>query len=172
MLWHSMISMINKDIKNLTGVSHKGFNCFRSVLCSSHFLVPLPLLIHKILLESYEEDIKQISPGTTNHHNPSRDFCRQSIKRVSIHFYPLAIWCNRWHSLWASSPIWASEASRGRTRERAAKRVTLARLLFTISPEWRACSQATAYMKQFQCRNIVLNNKTGPLFLEFNWCKD
>ena len=122
MLWHNMISMINKDIKNLTGVSHKGFNCFRSVLCSSHFLVPLPLLIHKILLESYEEDIKQISPGTTNHHNPSRDFCRQSIKRVSIHFYPLAIWCNRWHSLRASSPIWASEASRGRTRERAAKR--------------------------------------------------
>ena len=86
-----MISMINKDIKNLTGVSHKGFNCFRSVLCSSHFLVLLPLLIHKMLLESYEEDIKQISPGTTNHHNPSRDFCRQSIKRVSIHFYPLAI---------------------------------------------------------------------------------
>ena len=118
----------------------RGFNCFRSVLCSSHFLVPLPLLIHKMLLESYEEDIKQISPGTTNHHNPYRDFCRHSIKRVSIHFHPLAIWCNRWHSLRASSPIWASEASRGRTRERAAKRVPLARLLFTKSPEWGACS--------------------------------
>ena len=80
----------------------------------------------------------------------------------------LAIFCNRRHSLLASSPIWASEASRGRKRERATKRVTLARLLFTISSEWRACSQTTAYRKQFQCRNIVLNNKTGPLFLEFN----
>ena len=70
--------MINKDIKNSIGVRHKGFNCFRSVLCSSHFLVPLPLLIHKMLLESYEEDIKQISPGTTNHHNPYRDFCKLS----------------------------------------------------------------------------------------------
>ena len=88
MLWNNMIRMINKDIKNLTGVSHKGFNCFRSVLCSSHFLVPLPLLIHKMLLESYKEDIKQISPGTTNHHNPYGDFCRYSLKRVSIHFHP------------------------------------------------------------------------------------
>ena len=26
-----------------------------------------------------------------------------------------------------------------------------------------------AYRKQFQCRQIVLNNKTGPLFLECNW---
>ena len=25
---------------------------------------------------------------------------------------------------------------------------------------------------QFQCLNIVQNNKTGPLFLEFNWYED
>ena len=91
MLWHNMISksMINKDIKNLTGVSPEDLTvlgqCWES---SSHFLVPLPLLIHKMLLESYEEDIKQISPGTTNHHNPYGDFCRHSLKRVSIHFHP------------------------------------------------------------------------------------
>ena len=30
--------------------------------------------------------------------------------------------------------------------------------------------EATDDRKQFQCRNIVLNNKTGPLFLEFIWC--
>ena len=64
-------------------------------------------------------------------------------------------------SVQASSPIWASEASRARTRERAkprgakeilflprlsfrvSSRVPLARPLFTISPKWRACSQAT-----------------------------
>ena len=23
--------------------------------------------------------------------------------------------------------------------------------------------------KHYQCQNLVLNNKTGPLFLEFNW---
>ena len=138
MLWHDKYD--KQRYQKLNRGKSRGFNCFRSVLCWSHFLVPLPLLIHKMLLESYEEDIKQISPGTTNHHNPYRDFCRHSIKRVSIHFHPLAIWCNRWHSLRASSPIWASEASRGRTRQRAAKRVPLARLLCTMSPEWRACS--------------------------------
>ena len=29
-------------------------------------------------------------------------------------------------------------------------------------------SVATDNGKQFQCLNIILNNKTGPLFLEFN----
>ena len=60
-------------------------------------------------------------------------------------------------SLRASSPIWASEASRARTRERAAKprgagvssRVPLARVIFTISPKWRACSQASAVSGSF-----------------------
>ena len=33
-------------------------------------------------------------------------------------------------------------------------------------------SVATDDRKQFQCREIVFNYKTGPLFLEFNWCKD
>ena len=31
---------------------------------------------------------------------------------------------------------------------------------------------ATDNRKQFQCLIIVLNNKTGPFFLEFNWCED
>ena len=43
-------------------------------------------------------------------------------------------------SLLASSPIWASEASRARTR--VSSRVPFARVLFAISPKWRACSQA------------------------------
>ena len=33
-------------------------------------------------------------------------------------------------------------------------------------------SVATDGRKQFQCRKIVLNNKTRPLFLEFNRCRD
>ena len=78
----------------------------------------------------------------------------------------------RWQlaNLRASSPIWTSEASRARTRELAGEaargrgkesdhcklsfpfpaprfgvssRVPLARLLFTISHKWRACSQAS-----------------------------
>ena len=61
-------------------------------------------------------------------------------------------------SLRASSPIWASEASRPRTRQRVAKpreaaprfrvssRVPLARLPFTLSPKWSACSQATGHL--------------------------
>ena len=32
-------------------------------------------------------------------------------------------------------------------------------------------SIATDDRKQFQCLNIVLNNKTGPSFLEFKWCQ-
>ena len=33
-------------------------------------------------------------------------------------------------------------------------------------------SVATDDRKQFQCRKIVFNNKTRPLFLEFNRCED
>ena len=63
-------------------------------------------------------------------------------------------------SVQASSPIWASEASRARTRERSSEaargqrnpspprfrvssHMPLARPLFMISPKLRACSQAT-----------------------------
>ena len=31
---------------------------------------------------------------------------------------------------------------------------------------------ATDDKEQFQRLNIVLNNKTAPLFLDFNWCED
>ena len=43
----------------------RGYCCFRSVLCLSHYLVPLP--IYNVLRQSYEEDIKQIASGSTNH---------------------------------------------------------------------------------------------------------
>ena len=33
-------------------------------------------------------------------------------------------------------------------------------------------SKATDGRKQFQCRKIVFNNKTRPLFLEFIRCED
>ena len=60
----------------------------------------------------------------------------------------------RKNSLRASSPIWASGAYLTRTHHPAAKlrgdprfcvssRVPLARLLFLISPKWRACSRAS-----------------------------
>ena len=56
---------------------------FRSVrlimnLIMKSLLLPLP--IHKMLLYSYEESIKQISSGSTNHNNVFGDFCRPSIK--------------------------------------------------------------------------------------------
>ena len=40
-------------------------SCFRSTVCWSHYLVLLPL--HKMLLYSYEADIKQISLECTKH---------------------------------------------------------------------------------------------------------
>ena len=46
-----------------------------------------------------------------------------ALKQLQSIFILSAICCNRRHSLRASSPIWASDASRGRTRERGAKRV-------------------------------------------------
>ena len=86
-----------------------------------------------------------------------------------LHFFSLRIWRYFWRayerwsrddnearfrscaSLRASSHIWAREASRATTRERAARprgtappfrdssRLPLARLLFTISPKWSTC---------------------------------
>ena len=49
----------------LNGAMSRGYCCFRSVLCLSHYLVPLP--IYNVLRQSYEEDIKQIASGSTNH---------------------------------------------------------------------------------------------------------
>ena len=44
----------------------QGYSCFtRSNLWQCHYLVPLST--HKMLLQSCEEDKKQISPGSTNH---------------------------------------------------------------------------------------------------------
>ena len=37
----------------------------------------------------------------------------------------------------------AKQAVRGCPRSRVSSRLSLARVLFTISPKWRACSQAT-----------------------------
>ena len=50
-------------------------------------------------------------------------------------------WCER-QSLRVSSSIWASEAN-ANARASVSSCVPLARVLFTISPKWRACSQAT-----------------------------
>ena len=45
------------------------------------------------------------------------------------------------------------------------------RLLMSFSILVVTHSVATDYRKQFQCLYIVLNNKPGPLFLEFNLCE-
>ena len=42
----------------------------------------------------------------------------------------------------------------------------------TVSSLNPSPSFATDDRKQLQCLNIALNNKTGPLFLEFNRCED
>ena len=53
-------------------------------------------------------------------------------------------WANRKNdnSLRASSPIWASETSLARVRERAAKRLARSREVRLACPNRRACSQA------------------------------
>ena len=57
----------------------RGYCCSWLILCKSHNLVPLA--IHRMLLYSYEKDIKQILSGNTNHDNFFRDlFCKHSIK--------------------------------------------------------------------------------------------
>ena len=62
----------------------------------------------------------------------------------------IASFCNH-GSLRVSSPIWASEASRERTRISSC--VPLAQLLFKISPKWRAWSQATITAKKTKKKN-------------------
>ena len=57
----------------------RGYCCFWLILCKSHKLVPLA--IHRMLLYSYEKDIKQILSGNTNRDNFFVIFfCRHSIK--------------------------------------------------------------------------------------------
>ena len=41
----------------------------------------------------------------------------------------------------------------------------------TFNPYLSLPSVATRRQKQFLCLNIVLHNKTGPLFLKFNRCE-
>ena len=42
----------------------------------------------------------------------------------------------------------------------------------SLNPSPSLPSFAIDDRKQLQCLNIALNNKTGPLFLEFNRCED
>ena len=51
--------------------------CFRSILCLSQLLVPLPR--HKMLLQISEEDIREISSRSTNQNKFGRDFRRYTI---------------------------------------------------------------------------------------------
>ena len=52
----------------LKGAMSRGHSSLRStILCRSHYF--WHLLIHKILLQSYEEDMKQISSASTNHNS-------------------------------------------------------------------------------------------------------
>ena len=54
------------------GAMSREYSYFRLILCWSHYLVPSP--IHRMLLWSYEEDIKQLLPGSTSHDNFFRAF--------------------------------------------------------------------------------------------------
>ena len=52
----------------LKGAMSRGHSCLRSTISwRSHYF--WHLLIHKILLQSYEEDMKQISSASTNHNS-------------------------------------------------------------------------------------------------------
>ena len=105
----------NVSKEYITGL--RGYRCFRSILCWS--LYSVRLFKHKMLLSWYEEDIQQLSSGSTKNNIFWKIF-------AGWHFNPCP-----------SLP-----------------------------------SVATDDRKQFQCLNVALNNKTGLLFLEFNWCED
>ena len=63
-------------------------------------------------------------------------------------------------SLRASSPIWASEASRARTRERLLSRASRLSTFHDIS-KWRACSQATALGAMWPAEIRLLSHSLG-----------
>ena len=48
----------------------------------------------------------------------------------------------------------------------------IGRIFSSFNPFPSLPSVATDDRKQFQCRKIVFNNKTTPLFLEFKCCED
>ena len=111
----------------IEGAMSREYSYFRLILCWSHYLVPSH--IHRMLLWSYEEDIRQILPGSTSHDNFFRDFCTQSTKTWNV-----------------VGPTFSS-----------------------FNPFSSLPSVVTDNRKQFQCLNIVLNNKIGPLFAELYW---
>lgn len=96
----------------------RGYFRFRSILCLGHYQIPL--YIHKMLLQSYGEEIKQIPSGSINHSNFLGDFYRQSEKLEKV------------------GPTLPS---------------------FNSRPSLP--SVATNGVKQFLCRDIIVNNKTG-----------
>ena len=108
------------------GAMSREYSYFTLILCWSQYLVPSP--IHRMLLWSYEEDIRQILPGSTSHYKFFRDFCTHNTKT------------------WNVGPTFSSFNP------------------FSFLP-----SVVTDNRKQFQCQNIVLNNKIGPLFVELYW---
>ena len=80
------------------------------------------------------------------------------------------------HSLQASSPIWASEASCEGPRKLLSlprpplSRLPLAHLLFTIFPKWRACLQANQIKgSQTKLMSRYYGNQTSISMFPFNW---
>ena len=77
--------------------------------------------------DSSEERFKGCLPTSVS--SPDRSPLSRKIKKTSS-----------WQSSWPRNSTWPPR----RTRESSvSSRVPLARVLFTISPKWRACSQAT-----------------------------
>ena len=64
--------------EGVKGAVSWGFCCFRSILCLSHYFEAS--VINKMLLLSYNEDIKWILSGRANHNKFLRIFGMRSIK--------------------------------------------------------------------------------------------
>ena len=83
----SGVCLSYRKLKGLCMMSPR-FCCFKSILWVCHCWVLL--LMHKMLCYRYEEDIKYMSPGRSNHNKFFGDVCRNGI-------YPRGTWT--WNSL-------------------------------------------------------------------------
>ena len=60
-------TVTGQNTRRIKRAMTRAYCCFRSILSLSHLFVAL--LIHKMLLQGCQEDIKRNSSGRTNHHN-------------------------------------------------------------------------------------------------------
>ena len=151
------------DMENLC--SYASFSCRHSFVLKkkvmTRHLIPSTCRFVEILATSIKGDIavwdQLCASVITWCLTPYTKCCRRDIRKIASKFQQgeLTIKIFRWF------------ASIALKNEKGC---------VTYSPRFNPCpsmpSVATDGRKQFYCPHLVLNNKTGPLLLEFNWCED